>query len=444
MGQISEAKLGLVRGLIEQAPDAAIRNLLMALTADGGHDAGLTRVQRLVETEADDRRARNLVFAPIAPLCAAPGPFRPLTFPPRALALIWKTVKQEAAADVAAAKTLLNDWRDADSSPEVFDRLCAFTAAGLRAEGGPFAAAAAAADQGGGAETLAACLDIAPVTRHALAELPEWLGRMTGEKAAKLRLAYRDAGSVSDDSGPLFFEMLAAQLTEPWLILRVISGAMDRPAETYVSSSELASFGERVLAGIDARLVEVAAFRPTDGRQRANAVAHLVHVTTTQIAELDQSFQLTPNGVWGRRVAQQKKSLAAAIEGLLKTADGAVAAALPMQTVRVGPRTRKGPRLSHPPDQVAVDQAASLLAFIEQIHNSAANGGFASSRAKTIELLEQRLDKYVEEVLEELRDADTDVDPGLAREFLEIAAEFCGLCRDEKAAQIVRRRAAAA
>jgi len=28
--------------------------------------------------------------------------------------------------------------------------------------------------------------------------------------------------------------------------------------------------------------------------------------------------------------------------------------------------------------------------------------------------------------------------------FLEIAADFCGLSRDEKAAQIVRRRAAAA
>ena len=444
MGQISEAKLGLVKGLIEQAPDTAIRNLLMALTADGGHDAGLTRVQRLVETEADDRRARNMVFAPIAPLCAAPGPFSRLTFPPRALALIWKTVKEEVAEDVAAAKTLLNDWRDADTSPDIFDQLCALTAAGLRADGGPFAAAAAAADQGAGRETLAACLDIAPVTRRALAEMPEWLGRMTGEKAAKLRLAYRDVCTVSDDSGPLFFEMLAAHLNEPWMILRVISGAMDRPAETYVSSSELASFGERVLADIDARLAELAAFRPTDGRQRANAVADLVHVATIEIAELDQAFQLAPGGTWGRRLAQQKKNLAGAIESLLKTADGAVAAALPMQTVRVGPRVRKGPRLSHPPDQVAVEQAASLLAFIEQIHNSAANGGFASSRAKTIELLEQRLDKYVEEVLEEIRHDDTDVDPDLARAFLEVAAEFCGLCRDEKAAQIVRRRAAAA
>ena len=48
---------------------------------------------------------------------------------------------------------------------------------------------------------------------------------------------------MSDDAGPRFFEMLAAHLTEPWLILRVISGVMDRPHETYFSASELSSFG---------------------------------------------------------------------------------------------------------------------------------------------------------------------------------------------------------
>ena len=109
-------------------------------------------------------------------------------------------------------------------------------------------AAAAVADQSGGRGSLAACLDIALVTRRALAQMPDWLGRMTGEKAAKLRLAYRDAVAVSDDAGPRFFEMLASHLAEPWLILRIISGVMDRPNEKYVSGSELASFGERVLA----------------------------------------------------------------------------------------------------------------------------------------------------------------------------------------------------
>ena len=59
MVQLSEARLGIVRRLIEQAPDAAVRNLLRALAADGPHDASLTRVQHLLEAESADRNARN-------------------------------------------------------------------------------------------------------------------------------------------------------------------------------------------------------------------------------------------------------------------------------------------------------------------------------------------------------------------------------------------------
>src|SRR5215469_11837368 len=265
MGQISEAKIELVRRLIEQAPDAAIRNLLLALSADGGHDAGLTRVHHLVEAEAIDRRARNMAFAPIAPMCSPPGPFSGFRFPPRTLSMIWKALRIEAPDDVIAAKALAAEWRGQDSSPEIFDALCARTAASVRTGEGAFAAAAAAADTGGGREQLAACLDIARVTRRALDQMPEWLGRMTSEKAAKLRLAYRDVVAVADDAGPRFFEMLAAHLTEPWLILRVISGVMDRPNEAYFARSELASFGERVLADIDRRLEAITAFRATAG-----------------------------------------------------------------------------------------------------------------------------------------------------------------------------------
>ena len=94
MAQMSDVKMTLVRGLIEQAPDLAVRNLLLALRADGRHDQSLTLVQQMVELEASDRRARNLVFAPIAPLCAVAGPFSGLAFPPRALTLIWKALKE--------------------------------------------------------------------------------------------------------------------------------------------------------------------------------------------------------------------------------------------------------------------------------------------------------------------------------------------------------------
>ena len=444
MAQMSEARFEMVRGLIEQAPDAAIRNLLLALSADGGHDAGLTRVQQLVEAEASDRRARNMTFAPIAPLCAPPGPFSGLNFPPRTLSLIWKALRIAAPDEVIAAKALAAEWRGGESTPEVFDSLCAMTAAALRTGESPFTAAAEAADAGAGREQLAACLDIARVTRRALDQMPEWLGRMTSEKAAKLRLAYRDVVAVSDDAGPRFFEMLAAQLTEPWLILRVISGVMDRPNETYFAGSELANFGLRVLDNIDRRLAEITAFKAEAGRPAAHKAAEAVHLVSTEISEFEQAINTTPEGVWGRRLARQKKTMAATIEAHLRATDDAVGKALPLQTKRMGPRAARGiPNLTHDPDPMMIEKAATLLTFMSEVRSSAAHGGFASARAKTLEVLEPRLDAYVEDILDEIRGPDTS-HVERARAFLEIAAEFCGLARDDKAAQIVRRRAAAA
>jgi hypothetical protein len=444
MGPISETKLELVKGLIEQAPDTAVRSLLLALSADGGHDGGLTRVQHMVEVEAADRRARNLVFAPIAPLCGARSVFTGLRFPASTLGLLWKGLKAAAPEEVAAASAICADPRSDEDPSSLLDALCVRAATGLRGGEEEFAAAAAAADQGGGREVLATALGIASMVRRALYGLSGWLGRMTSEKAAKLRLMYRDVATIADDAGPLFFDMLGAHLAEPWMILHIISGVMDRPNEAYFSASELAIFGLHVLADIDEQLAEVTSFNGALGRKKAVAAAHAAHTATLEMSEVEQSLSLTHEGAWGKRLAQQKRDLAAAVESHLRSVDGSMGLALPLQTVRLGPRAARGvPRLTQDPDPGLVEKAASLLVFMHEARASAAAGGFAASWAKAHEALEIRLDSYVEDILEEIR-SDHHEHRGRARAYLDVAAELCGLVRDEKAAQIVRRRAAAA
>jgi hypothetical protein len=445
MGDISEKKLQLVRGLVEMAPDAAVRSLLLALSAaDAGHDAGLTRVQRLVEAEAADRNARNLAFAPIAPLCAPPTPFKELVFPARTLGLMWKALKDTAPDEIHAAKARSDKWRGEDEGSEALDAVCLAAAEGLRSAAPEFGQAAAAAESGAGRDALIACLDIAAITRGALVQMPEWLGRMTSENVAKLRLAYRDSVGVNSEAGPLFFEMLAAHLTEPWLILRVISGAMDKPSDAYMAASELRAFGERVLTDIDRLVAEVVAFSPASGRAAAHTVAQAIHQAVVEIAEVEMSVNLSPGGVWGKRLAAQKKLLATTIEARLKACDKALGQALPTKSIRIGPKSvRAVPVLSADPDPALVESAGTLLTFLGEVRSSASDGGFASARAKVLEGVDEWLDAYIEELLEEIR-ADDGVDQSRARAYLDIAADFCGLTRDDKAAQIIRRRAAAA
>ena len=57
-------------------------------------------------------------------------------------------------------------------------------------------------------------------------------------------------------------------------------------------------------------------------------------------------------------------------------------------------------------------------------------------------MIDDRLDHYVDDVLDNLR-SEAPEEPQRAAEYMEIAATLIGLYRDDKAAQIVRRRAAA-
>ena len=404
-------------------------------------------MRRVVEAEVADRNLRNRVLEPIAPLFAGdPADQSRIGFPRPALALLWRGLKAQAPADVSRAARALVDYRPDESSTAPFDALTAMAADGLRAgDQRDFAAAIAAIEHArpGGTQHLLACLAIAPVVRTATLRLPDWIGRFSEERAAAARVAYKDAITEAEDAGPRFFEMLAAQLAEPWTILRVVSAVMDRPSEHYLADSELAIFAIRLMDAIDANLKKVADFDLNSGPPGGLAAAATVETLTLQIAEMENSIELSRESGWGFRVQKQKQTLAAVVEGRLRELDKVLGAALPNHKVRVARMMRTEPRLTLEPDAKLVDRCRTLLAFAEAIRPSANYGGFASTRAKVMEKAGESLDTYVEEVLSLVRDNEVP-DREIAARFLQIAAEFAAPIHEPRAGDIVRRRAATA
>lgn len=446
MSGLPDHKIDIVRTLMQAAPDRVVGRLQMALSG-GGDDPALAEVRQMVQREAQDRRLRNMVLAPIAPLCVGDGrdPQR-LVFPLRVLGLIWRGLKAEAPLEVIAADELMEDFRPDESSPQAFDDLVARAALSLRVLDHPvFREAAELADAArpGGAALLAHCLDLGPIVREATLKLPDWLNRITDERAAAARVAYRDAVAVAEDAGPRFFEMLAAQLAQPWQVLRIVSAVMDHPSDRYMAASEFAVFALRLFDQIDANLAAVAQFDPNGGPVAGRAVGKTVELLTLQIAEIEDSLEMGRETGWGGRLANQKKALAGAVEWKLREAEKAVALALPTHPMRVARAMKEVPRLLPGPDPLAVRRALSLLHFVEEIRSSANYGGFASARAKVLESLGESLDNYVEDVLDTLRHNEAE-EPAVAKAFLGVVADFNALIRDAGAAAVVRRRAAAA
>jgi len=447
MTGLTSSRADVVRTLIGAAPDSAIQSLDAALRgeAPGG---SLSSVKTMVFEELRDRQVRDAVFGPLIPLFAprADG-FDQLEFPRAALTRMWRALKATYPAEAAAAAAAMPLRRHEDEPvPPIYDELCLLSAQALRAEQGDFAAVADVTRRfRAGAEVeLAACLDLARLAREVLRQLPAWLARMTEERQASVRIAFKDAVAVAEDSGPRMMEILFAHLSEPWTILRIVSAVMHQAGDRFISGSELADFGERLLRAIDRRAVFIKAFKYEDGGAAGRQAADGLRIAAAVAGEFQQSLTLSREGLWADRLAKQKQSMAASAEMHLKKLEKLVGAALPMQPVRINGRTvRAEPKLDNPPDPAAVRCAQAALAFFACIRTVAAQSGYGTMRAKVRDEVSYSLDTYLEELLSILHSGDSQHMDN-ARLFLDVAADFIGLVHDDQAAQIVRRRAAAA
>jgi hypothetical protein len=449
MPNLSESQLGTVRALIQAAPDRAIRDLETALSGGADRHEAMRMIHRMVNAEAMDRRTRYAVFSPLMPLCVVRPPGAAgFYFPSSTPGLLWKALKEEAPAEVQQAADLVTDNDTSDPLGLTLNALCRKAVEGLRTRSNSYYVQAAELldrSQPDGAETFAKCMDLAAIARSVLEQLPDWLARMTEDRVVAARLAFKDAVDVAEDAGPRLLEILYVQLDEPWLILRLISAVMHRPADRYVASSELGSFGDRLMDDIDARLKRISAFNAEGGSPAGVAAACDVNIAAQVVAEFDKTVELSPEGPWGARLTLQKRGLAQAVEGRLRAIESQVAAALPLQTSGFRKRgTRPPPRLSDDPNPRQVESARAFLSFMHEVRESGERLGFGSTWAKISESLEAHLLTYVEDLLDRLHAHEEGDDPERIRKFLDIAAEFLGLACGDKAAQIVRRRMAAA
>lgn len=443
MAALSERKLDIVRNLVETAPDKVVAGLNHAL-ADIGGDTPLGSVRRLVESEARERQLRNIALLPIVPMFVGDGgdPLR-LTFPYRVLGLLWRGLKSQAPAIIHNAELALYDYRPGETSTEHFDRLVRMAAKGVRAgEQRDFRLAAELCDAArpDGAATLLACLDLGPVVRAVAHKLPDWTAQQTDDSIIGARLAYKDAVAVSEDAGPRFFQMLAALLKNDWMIIRIISAVMDMPTERYLADSELGMFGERLLHEIEEALKAILKFDVDGGAAAAIRAARQVDEATLRITELETYVTLTREQGWGHTLVKQRNALSAVVEGRFRETEKVFAAALPTERGRSG---RRGPaNLGEAPDELAARRCETLLTFVAEVRASASSGGFGAARGKLLEALAEELDEYVEGLLDQLKTGGVADEPR-ARAFLTRAADFSRLVRDDKAADLVRRRTAA-
>lgn len=439
MSGLSVAHRVALAALIEQAPDDMLVKLSSVAVALRG--ARAKELGDMLADEVLDRTRRRLVMAPLMPM------FRPradgveaMTFPPAVLPRLWK------AGSTREPSLLPRLDREGADAAAVSDRICLAIAAAVRDR--PqlvWPADLEPARRERGLADLAACLDLAHLARRGLPSLEVWLKRPDGDQIAELRLLLKDCAGVHLDGAQRVLEMLFSHLDDAVLILRIITqSSCSSGREGFLSASELAGFVERLIAGVDARVARIGAFRPGSDLATVDTVIEDLTWCANVLNELDVTLTLNPLSVWGKSVRDARVSIAGQLSAFLRAADRAVDRALPLERVQISGRmTRKSPQLSAPVQGETVQAARNLLKLVGAVRGPASIFGAESDRKKLVESLTGRLTEYADQALLLVNDGEA-ADEVNALRLVELAARCLDLIDAKDGARTVRRRAAVA
>lgn len=444
MGSISESRLHLVKGLIRTLPTASLRSLELALGLT--RESPLVEVRELIVHELEYRHVKEAVFAPFLPLFQRrEDNINGVEFETWILDNIWSSLEARESEIYQQARYALRVWRDEDPVPVPFFRLVSAAANLCREHPEDIMRAKPRKDDAAEIAEFANYLDMHRILRTALARLPDFMGRIDAEKAAALRLMFRDACALNEESGYRFLEVLFANLQDGSQIIKFVATVSDRPNDRFLASSELADFGERILDIIDERLQDLKSLlgaRNRGGDDDLGSAGARVAACLGQLQSFEHYIELSRDGPWGKRVADAHKIIAELVEGQLKAAERTLGDALPMKSERIyGRMKREVPRYEQPAKPELIARAKCVLAFVRDIRSTASSGGYASLHAKTMQGLEAAMDVYFEELLN-LANGEDPVEADKAMAAFETVTDLMEtLCGEEKS-QVSRRRIA--
>lgn len=439
MSGLSTAHRVALAALIEQAPDAMLTKLSSVAVALPGERA--LELGDMLADEVLDRNRRRLVMAPLLPM------FRPrsdgieaMTFPAGVLPRLWKA---GSTREPALLPRLEGEGPEAAA---VADRICLAAAAAVRDRPDlVWPADLEPERRERGLTDLAACLDLAHLARRGLPSIEIWLKRPDGDQIAELRLLIKDCAEIHEDGAQRVLEMLFSHLDDAVLILRIITqSSCASGREGFLSASELAGFIERLIAGVDARVARIGAFRPGSDLAGVDPVIEDLTWCANVLSELDVTLTLNPLSVWGKSVRDARVAIAGQLSAFLRAADRAVDKALPLERVQIAGRmTRKSPQLNAPVQGETVQAVRHLLKLVGAVRGPASIFGAESDRKKLVESLTDRLTDYADQALTTVNDGEAPDEVNALR-LVELAARCLDLIDAKDAARTVRRRAAVA
>lgn len=288
------------------------------------------------------------------------------------------------------------------------------------------------------AREIGAVLSIAAPMLALQAELPKRIDNFTDDMVTALRDAYIETSETSPSEALYLPFMVMNRLEEPSQILRFVRKVAHQRNDAVISRSELAVFGETLLAEMD----EIA--RRVHARRAGQADLEPMLEDVRRFAQLSRGFaseiDLHRNSEWGQRVLAGRARVSAAVAQEMSRFETELIRALPFH--QIGQYGRGGPMkpdLAKGPDRTREERMRACLRFVSGMTPICESLGAQSHCRSVRQQIEAYLGAYEDRLLEELRLAQGSARVN-AEDFLETVAGFYEALDESGQADVLRRR----
>jgi len=437
MSSIPVQKRALLREMFSSMPIRHLESLSEALSYS--KDAKFTEVASMLATEESSRRLRDSVFTPFKGffLNREKDPkYDGKAFPYWFYRKLWAKLCEREDGLIPLAVIDNHHYSVADDTPTSFLGLIKAAGALCRLNGDEFK------DASGEIpyellEDFAAYCDIYRLSAELLGELKETISRPDANRSARLRIMFRYASDIHEDGSVRLMETAYAYLKDPASVLKIISIILDRPSDRFLVISEMARFGERALAKLEAFGTRLMEYRRQPHFSQLVDFGLEASQALKEIHSIQDAIELTKDGPLGKRLSIVQTKIIDFIEETIKSYDRPLKDVFP----QTGSKNRSMPRVEAIIKPESMLRLSHIIEFCFSVQPLASTCGYLVLLNQVFEKIGRTAEDYFDGLLELANDDNPPAYNPLMMAF-ERAEDITQKIAGEEKANLMRRRVA--
>ncbi|HEY1837949.1 MAG: hypothetical protein WBQ17_11855 [Rhizomicrobium sp.] len=272
--------------------------------------------------------------------------------------------------------------------------------------------------------------------------LPRGAPTLSEDMLWTLREFYDRLIAEIPDAAPYVAVATMNRLAKPWMALKLPLAITRQTQDTLISSTDMGLVGELLFGDLENHAEALRAAKPQAPFDPDDLLVHLAGFTAVSNG-IVKEIEMRRDGKWGQRLMKDRSDVAETMESFMERAEREVSAAIPTLKTGAYAGGPRAPDVNRAPDPEKIHRALCFAKLVTGCRPIASAASFGARQKETCDLLTVMLKSYSEDIVKELRAAESDKRAN-AESYFNIAVELVTILFSVEEGDFLRRRGRAA